>query len=188
MDLDKIEALDVGVYSHFDQLLSSGLAELLKPAVYLSGYVAVGSLFFLSVLILLLQGRRRSALFAALAPAVAFAVLFGIRFLVPRRRPNNAGKWIEVTDLTGSYPAAGLFLFMVAVIVLGAALWRISGIWLRFAYVMVAWTLTAYVCMAELMLSLHFLTDIIGALVAAAALGWIVVQCISEPLIDARLD
>jgi membrane-associated phospholipid phosphatase len=76
--------------------------------------------------------------------------------------------------MLGSYPSASVLLFMLAMFLLGFAIWGLTqrAFWRGF-YVVLATTLTVWVCMSQFFLALHFLTDVLGAIVGATLIGWI---------------
>ena len=174
--MDAIDALDWGVYSHFDfeNQRAPGLFPVMQIGYYVSGYVGVGLILLAAVVLFLVQGKRRSALVAIAISFAAVGLIEAVRWLVPRRRPENAVKTLGPDDMLGSYPAASVFLFMLAMILLGFAVWGLTqrALW-RGLYVLFAALLTVWVCMSQFFLALHFLTDILGALVGATLIGWI---------------
>ena len=173
--MDAIESLDVGVYSHFSlqRARYPELLPIMQMAYYLSDYLSIGVLFSLAALLFLLQGKRRSAQVTAISLAAALVLLFSVRFLVPRRRPDDAQNWLGPEHMLGSYPSAGVFLFLLAMIMLGFAIWNLARPWLRGLYILTATALTVWVCMSQLLLALHYLTDILGAMAAATFIGWV---------------
>ncbi len=174
--MDAIEALDWGAYSDFT--FKSGkypfVVPVMQAADYLSGYVAVTILLLVALMLFLVQGRRRAAVVALVSLVVAVALIQSIRFLVPRPRPGNAAEWLGPNASPGSYPAAGVFLFILTMILLGRAIWSLTpNRKLRSLFSATGSLLTVWVCMSQFFLALHFLTDIIGGLTGAMLVGWI---------------
>jgi membrane-associated phospholipid phosphatase len=173
--MDAIESLDWGVYAHFrfQGQQYPAVFPLMQIAYYLSSYVGVSVGLAIAVILFLVQGKRRSALVALVSFASAFGLVDVIRFLVPRRRPEDAENWLGPDAMLGSYPSAGVFLFMLAMILIGFAMWDLARPWLRGAYVLIAALLTAWVCLSQFFLAIHFLTDVLGGMAGAALIAWI---------------
>lgn len=172
--MDAIESFDVDVYSFFRQLIADPqVCEFMKPAYYLSDFLSVGVLFSLAALLFLWQGKRRSAQVTAVTAAAAFMLVFSLRLLVPRRRPPDGENFLGAANMIGSYPSAGVFLFMLAAIFLGFATWRLFRPWQRGLYILIATILCVWVCMSQLVLATSYLSDVVGALAGALLISWI---------------
>jgi membrane-associated phospholipid phosphatase len=182
--MEGIEALDWGTYSFFDfqNQKNPAILPLMWTGYQASGYVGAGILLLVAVLLFLVQGKYRSALVSLLSSAFAVGLIEAVRWLVPRRRPDKAENWVGADGMLGSYPSAAVFLTMLALILIGFAVWGLTKrIWLRVAYIVVAALLTAWVCLSQMFLALHFLTDILGGLAGAALVGWIAYQFLDRP-------
>src|SRR5437879_4078594 len=101
--MDAIESMDWGAYAHFRfQAQQFGLQAKQFPQIAqwtqdyyaVGGYVFVGTIILAIALLLMLQERRRNALVVLLTFAAAVALVEGIHFLVPRRRPPDAQDWL----------------------------------------------------------------------------------------------
>jgi len=173
--MDAIESLDWGVYSHFRFQVQQypAVLPLMKVAFYLSSYVGVSIGLSIAVIMFLAQGKRRSALVALLSFASSVGLIGVVRFLVPRRRPEGAEIWLGPDAMVGSYPSAGVFLFMLVTILLGFAVWDLARPWIRAVYVLIAALLTGWVFLSQFFLAIHFLTDVLGAMAGATLIGWI---------------
>jgi hypothetical protein len=173
--MDAIESLDWGVYSHFrfQGQQYPAIFPFMRVAYYLSSYVGVSIGLSIAVILFLLQGKRRSALVALVSFASAFILIDAVRFLVPRRRPEDAENWLGPHAMLGSYPSAGVFLFMLAMILISFAAWDLARPWMRGAYVLIAALLTGWVCLSQFFLAIHFLTDVLGGITGAALIAWI---------------
>ena len=181
--MDRIEAFDWAVYSHFAFQISNspGLEEFMQWAYTASGYVGTTALMLTACVLFLAQGKRRSALVAMLSYASAVLLIYAIRFTVPRARPEKAVNWVGPDDMVGSYPAPGIFLFMIDAILIGFAVWNLTPrFWLRALYILVATALSVWVCMSQFVLPIHFLTDAIGGMAGATLIGWIAYRCIER--------
>lgn len=173
--MDAIESLDWGVYSHFrfQGQQYPAVLPLMQVAYYLSSYAGVSVGLAIAVILFWVQGQRRSALVALVSLASAFGVIEAVRFLVPRRRPEDAENWLGPQAMLGSYPSAGVFLFMLALILIGLAVWDLARPWQRGAYVVIAALLTAWVCLSQFFFAIHFLTDVLGGMAGATLIAWI---------------
>ena len=173
--MDAIESLDWGVYSHFRFQIQQypAVLPIMQVAYYLSSYVGVCIGLSIAVILFLAQGKRRSALVALVSFASSVGLIAVVRFVVPRRRPEGAENWLGPDAMVGSYPSAGVFLFMLAMILIGFAVWDLARPWIRAAYVLIAALLTAWVCLSQFFLAIHFLTDVLGGMAGATLITWI---------------
>jgi membrane-associated phospholipid phosphatase len=180
--LDAIEALDDGAAAHFGFQAKQfpPILPVMQYAYYLSAYAGIGILVAIIVFFLLIQGRRRSAILAVISVAVAIAVIQTAQIVVPRARPQDAVLWLGPDARFGSYPSSGVFLFTLAMILLGNALWGfMRRPWQAGLYVLTAALLTVWVCLSQFFLSIHYVTDVIGGMAGAALIGWITI-CFME--------
>ena len=135
MDAIPIEAFDDGVYAHFDNQISPDphVRQFMMPAYYFSSWVGLVVVMTIVLLLCIVQGKRRAAMVALLSVVSAYALIEAIHVLVPRPYPPNADKWLGIGLQTGSFPSAAVFLFMLEMILLGAALWDHLRIWQRWS-------------------------------------------------------
>jgi membrane-associated phospholipid phosphatase len=182
--MDAIDALDWGVYSHFDfqNQRDPWMRPVIQTGVDVGSYVVIGLVLLAAVVLFLIQRKWRSALIVPASALSAFALIEAVHRLVPRRRPENAVKVLGPDEMLGSYPSASVFLFMLAMILLGFAIWGVmrNGL-VRGFYVVAAALLTVWVCMSQFFLALHFLTDILGGMAGAALIGWAAYRFLDEP-------
>jgi len=174
--MDAIEQLDWGVYSHFRYQgeKTPDLLPIMQDAYHLSSYIGVSVLLSIAVILFLLMKKWRSALVALISFAVAVALIETVRWLVPRQRPGDADRWLGTDNMVGSYPSAGVFLFMLGVILIGFAVTDLTDRrWLRGLYVLLAALLTVWVCLSQFFLSTNFLTDVLGGMAGATCVSWI---------------
>ena len=180
--MDGIQALDDGAAAHFgfqsDQIPQ--LWEFMQPAYYVSSYAGIGILAGIILVLFLWQGRSRSALIAALAFASAWGSIELLRWAVPRARPQDSVRWLGPDVRFGSYPSAGVFLFMLGVMLLGMALWRHLTLSWRSLYVLLSVLLTVWVCLSQLYLATSFVTDVIGGIAGATLIGWIAIRFMND--------
>ena len=151
--MDAIEALDQGAYAHFTFQAKAmpNVVSVMVTAYYISSYIGV------CVLIIEL-----------------------LRFAVPRSRPQDAVQWIGDEAKSGTFPSASVFLFLLCMILLGNALWEnLSARWSRGVFIVLAASLTVWVCLSQFYLALHYVSDVIGAITGATLIGWIAIRLIS---------
>lgn len=183
--MDAIEALDDGANALFTFQMRAypAIKDYMQIAYYGSSYVGIAVIVMLVVLVLLVQRRYRAALAAVVGFASACAVITCLQKSVPRARPQLAVEWLGDTARTGSYPSAGVFLFMLGAILLGAALWgRLRGFWPRASYVSVAAGLTVWVCLSQFLLATNYVSDVIGGMAGATLIGWLTFRVMQADL------
>ena len=179
--LDRIEQLDWGVYSFF-VFLANKTPEI-PQLLHVEWAARAGEPFVVAVIVavalvsLFIQRRWRDALVAILAFALALGTIELTKWIVPRKRPEDARNLIPDADMLGSYPSSSVLLFTLAMVLLGFALWNVmTAVWQKAMFVLVAILLVVWVCMAQFFLALHFLTDILGGLAGAAFFVYLCVQ------------
>ncbi len=171
--MDAIEYLDWGVYNHF-AARHRHLVIVLQPANYVGSYAVIGALFGLAFTWLLVQKKIRPATIVVASALAAWGVIEATQFLVPRHRPPDAQNWLGASTAVGSYPSPRVFLFTLVMIVMGLALWMSRPrLWIRGVYLVLATTLTVWVCVSQFFLPLHFFSDAIGGLAGAGLIGWL---------------
>jgi hypothetical protein len=172
--MDVVESIDWGAYSHFRFVAQHNpdILPWMEIAYYANSYAGVSCLAVLAVVLFLVQGRMRAAAVTGLAMAAGVGLCFICHFVVPRRRPPDAENFLGADSMTSSYPADGVLLFMLAMIFLGIAAWPLLryGV-LRGLFVVLAVALTVWICMSQFFLTIHFVSDVVGALAGAAILG-----------------
>lgn len=175
--MDAIETVDWGAYAHFTFIADKypAILPFMKAHYYASGYVVLSGLMALVFLVFVMQKRTRAALTAALGFVASMAIIEVSRLLVPRRRPPDAQNLLGANDMIGSYPSGGVFLFMLVMICFAFALWP----WLRTGvkrglFVTVATVLTISVALSQLVLAIHFVSDVAGGIVGATIVGLVV--------------
>lgn len=182
--MDAIEALDWGAYADFSFKSEKYpvIVPVMSTGVSLGNYVVIAILLIIALALYLAKKKYRSAIVALICFALSIGLIALVRFLVPRRRPENAERWLGPDAMQGSYPAASVFLFMLAMILIGFALWNWTENRLyRGSFVIVATLWTVWVCMSQMFLGLHFLTDILGAIVGATLMSWLAFKFMEKP-------
>lgn len=180
--MDAIDTIDWGAYAHFTFIAAKYPESIrfLQSFYFTITYVVLAALGAIVLLLFALQKRLRDALVASLAVLFAMGIIEFCRLMIPRRRPPDAQELVGVHDMLGSYPAMSVFLFMLLVILIGFALWP----WLRSGvsrtiFVVVAAALTVAVAMLQFILAIHFVSDVVGGIVGAAIVGFVVAKLLA---------
>ncbi len=183
--LDKIAGLDHGTGAHFHFMIRQHpeLRSVLQVFNLMGGYVAAVALVTLAVVVWLARGQARSALITLVGFLGSFGLIEAIRATVKRERPDDAAdslvldplaKLLGIDQQLGSFPAPSVFLFTLAMLLLVFAMTppsasRRTKILLAIPAVL----LILGVTMSQLMLSMHFLTDVVPALAASISIAYV---------------
>ena len=173
--MERIAGLDDGAYAFFDFQARKfpWLLEGMQPAYSMSGYVGAAVLIVVVTLIYLLQRKYLGAFVCLLAFGAAIGSIEAMRLLVPRAWPQGAAVWLGDDAPPGSYPAPGVFLFMLGVLFVSNAVWDSLSRWKCVGFVVLAVVLMIWICLAPLVMGIHFVTDVIGALAGAVIIATI---------------
>ena len=185
--LDKITSLDHGTHAHFHFMIRQH-PELVPPmqlANQLGGYVGSCAVLALAILVWLARGQARAALITLLGFLGSFGLIEAIRAFVKRERPDDAadtlartvdplGQLLGLDPRVGGFPAPGVFLFTLALLLLLFALLPLATTkTTRTLLAVPAVLLILWMTMGQLMLSMHYLTDIVPALVASICVAFV---------------
>lgn len=172
--MDVIDTIDWGAYAHFTFVAAKypEIIHFVRTVFYDYAYVIFAWVIAAMMLLFILRKRFREALVASTGIVAALGTIEMCRLLVPRRRPEDAQELVGAEGMLGSYPSAGVFLFMLSVIYFGFALWP----WLRTrvtrgVFLLFAIAATVSVALSEFLLATHFVSDVVGGIVAASIVG-----------------
>ncbi|MBI3407790.1 MAG: phosphatase PAP2 family protein [Planctomycetes bacterium] len=172
--MEGLRKLDHGTYAFFSHEFKpdSALLELFKSLTFLGTYWVVAAVALAAVAIALLAGRFRSSLVIAVCFVIAVGLAEGLNLATERRRPNDAQRFVAAQNMASSFPARAVLLSTYSWLALAMAL-ESAGFRKRLTLGFSALALLAIlvVCMTQLILSLHFLTDILAGLAGGAALA-----------------
>jgi membrane-associated phospholipid phosphatase len=173
--MDAIEALDdgAGAFFGFTAKKHPQFLQVMEPAYYASHAIGIAILVIFIVLLLIAQGRSRAALIAVFSFGAAVVLIEMIRVFVPRQRPQDAIIFLGPDSKVGSYPSAGVFLFMLGSILLGNAIWVWTNRAVKAVYIVLSALLIVWICVSQFFLSIHYVTDVIGGMAGAVLIGWI---------------
>lgn len=151
--MDRIEQLDWGVYSFFVFLANKSpeIPQLLHVewAAKAGDYLVPAAIVAVALTLLLIRRRQRDAMLSILAFGLAIGTIELTKWIVPRKRPEDARNLIPDADMLGSYPSSSVFLFTLSMVLLGFALWDVlTAVWQKALFVLVAALLVVWVCMA----------------------------------------
>jgi membrane-associated phospholipid phosphatase len=137
----------------------------------LAGYVTL-ALMIITLALLLRQGRKPGAFIVVAAFVAALAVVEALRMTVPADRPTVAAKLVGEDEMQRSFPARAVFLFTLAAMLLLWAAWPALRRWpARLSVTAIFTVLTLWVAISQLMLGLHFVTDVAAGLFGGLALA-----------------
>jgi undecaprenyl-diphosphatase len=189
---DKIKGIDAGTYYFFDFVGKQyrDILPVMELANSLAGYVGSVVLLVLAVIVFVVRGRKSLGVVSLIVFAIAAAGGEGLRHLIARRRPDDAQDMLGAANMIGSYPAVGVLLFTLALILLTVALTIGAPRLRRVLLSVLAALIIVLVCLSQFFLRLHFMTDVVAGLMggsACALLTWLLVPPtrVSDPGLNA---
>lgn len=174
--VDILNSLDDSAYNTFDDWMknSQALAAAMRLGDQLGSYVAVGVVLAIALLLLVVQGRPRAAQLGLAAAALGIALVEMVRRVVPAQRPDAALHLVGDEEMWRSFPAGKMLLFTLAAALLLFTGWsalhrKTAKLLLTTALV----TLCVWVALSQLMLALHFVSDVLAGVFAGLVLAMI---------------
>ncbi len=176
---DLLTRIDWGAYYffRFQARNHPALADLLQVASPTALAIAAGVVLLLALVVFALRRQLRAALVALLVFAAAAPAVEWLRHAIARRRPDDAENLLGAENMLGSYPASGVFLFTLALILLAIALGSGRSRRQRLSVGVATAVLIVGVSLSQFLLGLHFVTDVVGALLGGggcALVAWLV--------------
>jgi membrane-associated phospholipid phosphatase len=176
--MDLLKEIDAGAYYFFRFQASQHpeVVSVVQEVEPFLGYIAAVVLLGLTAVVCCVRGRPQAAAVSIAVFAVAVAAIEGLRHAIARRRPEDAQDMLGTADMAGSYPARGVFLLALTLLLLTFALAAGAPRWLRVLLSLAAALLIAAACVSQLFLGLHFVSDVLGGLLgggACALLAWL---------------
>jgi membrane-associated phospholipid phosphatase len=168
--MDPFRPVDWGAYYLFDFVAQKhpGLVSLAQIYDALSGYVACTLLMAVLAWLLWRRGQTKAALVNLAVFAVAVAVVEIVRWAVGRTRPDEAERMVGPEGMLGSYPARHVFLFTMAMLLVAFAEGARLSARRRLAFGIFVALMIVCVCGSQLLLRLHFVTDVVAGLFGGA--------------------
>jgi membrane-associated phospholipid phosphatase len=179
--LELLQSVDKGTYYSFSDAAQkhSLLATIAQIGHLLGSYIGIGLFALLTLILLLVQGRRRAAVATVFALAVGVAGVETLRSRVPAARPDAVAGSVSADEMQRSFPSSEVFSFtMVATLFLISAWGALLSARGALAAGTIRWVLAGlvtvlilWVAMSELLLDLHFVTDVAAGLFGGLALA-----------------
>jgi membrane-associated phospholipid phosphatase len=180
---DFLKSIDKGAYYAFSEAVNGATGEpqdvvqLLESGTWVGSYYGAVLLLALACILLLAQRRARAMLFTVAAIVIAAAGVEVMRIAVPIHRPENAARILSGSEMQHSFPASEVFAFTLAgAIFLYAALGSLRGRAARIGVSTVVAVLVLWVAMSELLLVLHFVTDVAAGLFGGLAVALLITR------------
>lgn len=173
-----LQSIDKGAYYAFSEMLH-GTPEFRLP---LQTVEWAGALLMAAIACVLLftQGCARAAALVAAAFFVGAVGVAALQHLLAIPRPENAARMVGATDMLHGFPAGEVFAFTLAGTLLVYAVWRSQLQWfLRLALVIGVIALILGLAMSQIMLVLHFVTDVAAGLFGGLALALLVTRLVA---------
>lgn len=178
MITELLRSIDKGAYYAFSEAVK-GSPELVQP-LHIGEWALALLIAVLACVLLLTHGRARAAALVAVAMLIGTVGVEAIRYTVPVHRPDNAARVVDSAEMARSFPAGEVFTFTLAGTLLIYAAWTSLHGWLaRVALTAVVVVLILGVAMSELLLVLHFVTDVAAGLFGGLALALVVTRLIA---------
>ena len=174
MLLELLKSVDDGTYYSLDHATRQfdSLANLMRLGDWLGSYVAVGILLLLTLILFILQARFRAAQLTLAASLVGVAIVEALRAILPAQRPAVASSSVDAAEMLCSFPSGKVFMFtLVAVLLLFAAWGVLHRAPARLLLTTTMVVLILWIAMSQLMLGLHFVTDVAAGLFGGLALA-----------------
>ncbi len=176
--------LDYGTYSFFHfqaHDLPVNLDPLMRVGDSLGGYPATALVLGLAIVFAPRPAYLRMFVVVVTAYVVGGLMLEGVRLAVHRARPANAENILGVAG-DPSFPSRAVFLAAFAWPILALALdKRLTSRAARIVVHALAALIVVFVCVSELWLSLHYLTDVLAGLSGGIGLSLLVRWAAAAP-------
>jgi undecaprenyl-diphosphatase len=172
--MDLFEGLDWGTYYFFRFQANHApdwVNRLMRVGDLIGSYFGVAVLLTFAVAAAPSRWRRRTA-FAALAGFLFAGLLIeGVKLATGRLRPPDAQNVFGTAEMSPSFPSRAVFLAGFAWMMLAFPLERRVAPQPRVAFYVVAALGIVFVCVSELWLGLHFVTDVLAGLAGGTGLA-----------------
>jgi undecaprenyl-diphosphatase len=182
--MDPFEGLDWGTYYffRFQANRAPDLQGLMQFGEWLGSYVATALVLAAAIVATPRTDRWRTAAALVIAFFVGAMLIEGLRLVIPRQRPPDAQNVLETSEMLAGFPSRAAFLTAFAWLVLAAALGRWNGgKAFRVAMNVAAAAVIVFVCLSQLWLGLHFVTDVLAGLAGGIGLALLASWAALEP-------
>jgi membrane-associated phospholipid phosphatase len=180
--MDPMRSVDWGAYYFFDFLAQQHprIVPVMQVLNQLAGYAAAAILICATTALFAVRRQLWAAVMTLASYALTLALVEATRLLVARPRPDEAEALVGPEDMLGSYPARGIFLFTMALLSLTFAWWPAKRRRRVLLSLLVALLLIG-TSLSQLVLRLHFVTDVVGGLFGGTACALLPHLLVSTP-------
>jgi membrane-associated phospholipid phosphatase len=174
MLVNVLQGMDNGGYYFFRHKAQHypDLVPVMQVGNVLGGTVFIVVLAVLAVLLFMSRRQGRAAVVTAAGLLAGVVLADVVSSLVSARRPEDAQNLVDADQMFNSFPARSVFLFTLAGILFLYAIGpSLTGRLHRALMTACVVVLILWVCMSQLFLGLHFVTDVMAGLAGGVALG-----------------
>jgi membrane-associated phospholipid phosphatase len=174
MLVELFKSMDYGGYYFFRHLARQNpeILPAFRLGDWLGSYFVVGFMFLVAVILLLVQARTRAAQVSVGAFVLGVIFVEILRNVVAAHRPPDAQDLVDADEMLRSFPAREVFTVTLAGVLLLFAAWgSVRKTPLRLLLTAAVVVLLLWVAMSQLILGLHFVTDVMGGLAGGIGLG-----------------
>ena len=166
----ELNALDTFATLFLHGLATPGLDQLMNAATFVGSNLVIPPLFALAVIGVLVLRRPREALFLAIASGGSLVLNETMKLVFARPRPQLS--WAHVLP-DYSFPSGHTMNSLVFYVALSIVVWSVVGRRAGLASMGAAIALTLLIGVSRIYLGYHYLTDVVGGLLAGAA--WLLI-------------
>lgn len=166
----EVNILDTLATPFLHGLASPALDQLMNAATFLGSNLAIPLLFALAVIVMLVLHRAREALFLAIACGGSLVLNETMKLFFARPRPQLP--WAHVLP-DYSFPSGHAMNSLVFYVALAVVLWSVFGRRVGLASLASAILLALFIGISRIYLGYHYLTDVVGGLLAGTA--WLLI-------------
>ena len=167
----ELSALDTFASPFLHGLASPALDNIMQAATFLGSNLVIPPLFLLAEVVLVVALHRpREALFLGIASGGSLALNETMKLFFARPRPQLA--WAPVLP-DYSFPSGHTMNSLAVYVALAVVLWSVRGRRVGLASLAAAITLTLVIGVSRIYLGYHYLTDVVGGLLAGTA--WLLI-------------
>jgi undecaprenyl-diphosphatase len=172
--MDWSRQMDEGAYAFFHHQAKTAafLNPLMEAGDWIGSYLGAAILLLAALALTPRPWRPRLALAVLAAFLAGAALVEGVKLAVARPRPADAEDVLGAAALSPSFPSRAVFLAAFACMILAIALERgARRPGCRFVIRLTAGLVVVFVCVSQLWLSLHFVTDVLAGLAGGLGLA-----------------
>jgi hypothetical protein len=180
-----LKSIDKGAYYAFSEMLkeSPGLLWILQAGEWVGSYIGAVLLMALACVLLFAQARYRAPAIIAIGFVLAALAVEAMPRAIPVPRPDNAANRVDSGEMQRSFPARAVFTFTLAGALLVFAAWgSLPGWGARAVMLGAVAVLILWVAMSEIMLVLHFVTDVAAGLLGGLAVALFITRIVPRYL------